>query len=105
MIPLQQRGRVYIPADTGTGAFTSLVKDALPCRLTLVPTPALPPDAREADLPRTRLLWHAAYTMPSPAQVEIDGDRWTVRAGTEDPVKGPYGTVVYWRADVAQAVL
>lgn len=105
MIPLQQRARVYTTADTGTGTFTHLVKDGLACRLTIAPTPVLPPDDRAADLPRTRLLWEAGYSMPSPAQVEIDGERWTVRAGSEDAIKGPFGSVVYRRADVAQAVL
>lgn len=104
MIALQQRAEVYIPAANGTGDFTHLVKSALPCRITVVPVATLAADVRAEDIPRNRLLWHAGYTMPSPAQVQIGADRWTVRAGSEDAIKGPFGSTVYWRADVSQVV-
>ena len=51
-----------------------------------------------------RLLWQEDYTMPETAQVEVDGKRWNVLAGTFGKLRGPSGAVVYRRCEVVSAL-
>lgn len=103
MFGLNKTADVYTPHAT-TGAYTVLARSGLRCRLAIKAAPA--PDAapRAELIGERRLLWDEAYTMPSNAQVAIDGERWNVQPGTIDSLTDLGTTVHYRRCDVIKAV-
>lgn len=103
MIGLIHTASVYTPNGT-TGVYDVVANAALTCRLTLAPTSGLPADDREERIPLRRLLWGPDYAMPETAQVEINSERWNVRAGSFALVTGPTGAAVYRRCDVARVI-
>ena len=100
MIGLDQFATVYGENAT-TGAYTDTLKTGLRCRLAHIPNqpPATAPDRAELAAIRN-LLWESDYVLPETAQVEVNGTRWNVVAGTFVAYQGPGGAVVYRRADV-----
>lgn len=104
MIGLDQTARV-LGANPGSGAHDVVLVAALPCRLlTAPPVGAMPPAERDELLSRHRLLWGPTTTIPETAQILLAGQRWAMRAGTADAVRGPDGAVVYQRCDVVRAI-
>ena len=106
MFGLFQTATVYTPHAT-TGAYSVTAQSNLACRLVQPGAGggnvAPPDDVRAEEVQGRRLLWAAAYVMPDDAQVEIDSERYNVRAGTYTAVTGPSGNVVYRRCDVVEA--
>lgn len=102
MIGLIDVATVYTP-DPATGAHTVVAFAGLACRLALATTPVAPDPAREETNQTRRLLWEPGYVMPAAAQVAVGGERWNVRPGTVDAVRGPGGAVDYRRCDVVRA--
>lgn len=100
---LDQTATVYTPSGT-TGAYTVVDKTGLACRLALSSVSTdMGPSRAEADGAR-RLLWDPDYVMPEEAQVEVDGERWNIQAGTLAAPRDLTGGVVYRRAEVTKAV-
>lgn len=98
-----QLADVYTP-DPTTGAYTVTATSALACRLALLsPSGDMGPSRSEAAGTR-RLLWGADYVMPETAQVEVDGERWNIQAGTLAAPRDLSGSVAYRRAEVTRAV-
>jgi hypothetical protein len=96
---------VYTPNGT-TGEYTVVAQSNLPCRLVYIQNaPGALENERAAIGENRRLLWSDEYVMPDEAQVDINGTRWNVRAGTYGTPTGPDGTVIYRRCEVTQAVL
>lgn len=101
MIGLIDSATIYTP-DPTTGAYSVVAMTGLACRLALATTPVAPdPDRAEVNQTR-RLLWGPSYLLPETAQVEVAGERWNVRPGTLDAVRGPSGAVAYRRCDVVR---
>lgn len=99
MAGLWQRATVYT-VDTD-GAYTAVARTGLRCRLVLVTIATVQTGEERAELAGRRLLlWEPGVTLPARAEIEIDGVRWAVLAGTEAAVAGPTGGRVYWRAAV-----
>lgn len=99
---LNKTASVYTPHAT-TGAYTVLAKSGLRCRLAIRGRvqPGVDASEERAELVGSRrLLWDEAYAMPETAQVEIDGQRWNVQAGTVDVLTGLDETVIYRRCDL-----
>jgi hypothetical protein len=104
MFGLDQTANVYTPNATD-GAFTQLHKSGLVCRLAYIqPGAADVGQERENIGSRRRLLWAEDYTAPETAQVEVDGERWNVLAGTAGKLRGPDSSVVYRRCEVERAI-
>lgn len=104
MFGLNKTATVYTPHAT-TGDYTVLAKSNLVCRLAIRgkrSSGATAADERAELVARRRLLWDEAYTMPENAQVEIDGARWNVQAGTVDVLTDLGDTVIYRRCDVVK---
>lgn len=73
---------VYTP-DPTSKLFTVLDRSALPCRLAHNRTGAGEATAVRTEAMATRrLIWPHDYAMPAYAEVESDGVRWHVVAGT-----------------------
>lgn len=99
-----QTANIYTPNPT-TGAYDVLAKSSLACRLAYTQTyaqRATGPERVELAQGR-RLMWEEDYTMSEDAQIEVDGQRFNVRAGTLGQLRGPSGQVVYRRCDVIEA--
>ncbi|HLE13524.1 MAG TPA: hypothetical protein VI776_02165 [Anaerolineales bacterium] len=104
MIGLIDMAIVYTP-DPTTGAYTVVDKASLPCRLAVVAVAGVDPGPGRVELvDERRLLWGPDYAMPITAQVEIEGARWNVEAGSLAAVRGPDGSIAYRRAKVIKAV-
>lgn len=100
---LDQIATVYTPS-VSTGVYTVLAKSGLACRLALTSVSGDMGPSRAEDDGTRRLLWDPDYTMPEEAQVEVDGERWNIRAGTLAAPRDLSGAVVYRRAEVKKAV-
>jgi hypothetical protein len=99
---LDQAADVYLPDVGGDGDFTILDKAGLVCRLAYIEQgPEDVGDERESIGSRRRLLWEEVYDMSETAQVEVEGERWNVMAGTLGKLRGPGGAVLYRRCEVA----
>ena len=95
-----QTASVYTP-DATDGSFTVLAEPSLACRLAHVATAQnTPADERAEVAHRRRLLWDADYTMPNPAEILVDGQRWSVQPETVEALRGPNGSVIYQRCTV-----
>lgn len=95
--------KVYAQDET-TGAYTVVLFAALAVRLAL---PSRQPTATAVDRQvfadlRT-LIWDPSYTISEDAQVEVDGQRWNLTAGTVMVIRDPLQRPVYARADVVRA--
>src|SRR5688572_16763891 len=102
MLGLDQTAKVYT-ADPEDGEYTVLAKSGLACRLVRM-TGTVAPAAERPELAGQRtLLWLPEYQMPDTAQVEIDGRRWNIQAGTIDYPRGPVSQKMYGRAGVVEA--
>lgn len=99
---LDQSGDVYTPHAT-TGDYTVLAKSGLVCRLVRMMLTTNAAGERVELAGKRSLIWEAGYTMPETAQVEVDGKRWNIQAGTVDYPRGHSGAVEYGRADVVEA--
>jgi hypothetical protein len=102
MIGLDQTAVVYTPNLT-TGAYDVVANAALDCRLTHSSISTDMGPAREEQTGARRMLWGPDYVMPETAQVEVDGVRWNVQAGTFAAIRGPDSAVFYRRCEVTQA--
>ena len=102
MIGLDQTGTVYTP-NGSTGAFTVVAKSNLACRLTAVGVATVGNQRVEISGSRL-LLWDPSYVMPDEAQVEVEGVRWNVKAGSQARPRLPGGVDVYRRCEVVEAV-
>ncbi|MCP4415956.1 MAG: hypothetical protein GY805_04995 [Chloroflexi bacterium] len=103
MVGLDQTAVVYTPA-AGDGDFTVEAKTGLACRLTYITSREVDVgDEREDIGSRRRLLWDETYTMPETAQIEVDGERWNVLAGTLGTIRGPFSTAIYRRCELEAA--
>lgn len=102
-IGLDQTCTVYTP-DPTTGAYTVTATSGLACRLALASVSGDMGPSRSEAAGTRRLLWGADYTMPETAQVEVDGERWNIQAGTLAAPRDLSGAVVYRRAEVTRAV-
>lgn len=104
MYGLTKTANVYTPNATD-GDYTAMSKASLPCRLALIQHgPADVGGEREDQSLKRRLLWEEAYAMPNNAQVEVDGQRWAVLAGTYTTVEGVGGVEVYRRCELLKVV-
>lgn len=104
MYGLDQSANVYTPAPAD-GDYTVLAKSGLVCRLAYVRHDAVDIGPERADIGSLRrLLWAEAYTMPDTAQIEVDGERWNVLAGTVGVLRGPTSVAIYRRCDVERAL-
>jgi len=103
MFGLNATATVYTPNGT-TGTYTVLATSGLACRLAVKPAPTDGAVERAEGTPRRLLLWDDAYSMPNDAQVEIDGQRWNVVAGTFDALTGLDSVVVYRRCEVVKVL-
>lgn len=102
-IGLDQTCTVYTPNGT-TGAYDVVAVSGMACRLALASVSGdMGPSRAEADGTR-RLLWGPDYTMPETAQVEVDGERWNIQAGTLAAPRDLSGAAVYRRAEVTRAI-
>lgn len=105
MFGLNKTAVVYTPS-VSTGEYTVVANASLPCRLAFVEQGGSSVGGERGDIgSKRRLLWEETYAMPDNAQVEIDGQRWSVREGTYGAITGPDGaTVVYRRCEVVIAL-
>jgi hypothetical protein len=104
MVGLDQTMAVYT-ADASTGAYTVLAASGVPCRLAHVHRgTATGPERAELAALRN-LLWEPDTILSEHSQVEVDGDgvRYNVVAGTLEAYRGPSGELVYRRCDVIRA--
>lgn len=89
--------------DATTGAFTTLDRADLSCRLVPIRGGQTAPDRAELAAWR-KLLWDEDYDLPEHAQLAVAGERWNVQAGTVAKEKGPGGIVAYRRALIVRAI-
>lgn len=102
MLGLVQVATVY---GEGVSTFDQVLKTDLACRLSHVNAERAGTLADRAELLATRrLLWGPEYVMPEGAQVDVDGIRWQIVAGTYAAMRGPNGQVVYRAADAVRQV-
>lgn len=102
-IGLDKTATVYTP-DPTTGDWTVVNKTGLRVRLALTSVSGdMGPNRAEAAGAR-RLLWRPDYAMPADAQLEINGQRWNVIAGSLAEPTGLDGAEVYHRCEVIRAV-
>lgn len=87
------------------GGYTTVEQPGLPCGLGILNPGGVNTVYERAELGQARVLyWSEDYTMPEHAQLEIDGERWNVVAGSVTAVAWPFtGTVVYRSCDVRRA--
>lgn len=99
---LTQSATVYAE-DAATGAYTTVLKSGLKCRLVHVGRQTATTAGERAELAAIRnLLFEPDYVMPETAQIEVDSIRWAPVAGTFGAFRGPSGAVVFRRADVVR---
>src|SRR5262245_43019278 len=104
MYGLDQTVNVYTP-NGANGDFTVLARANLVCRLAYIEQGGSGIGGeRESIGSRRRLLWEEDYTMPETAQVEVDGERFNVLAGTAGKLRGPDSQVAYRRCEVVRAI-
>jgi len=104
MYGLDQTADVYTPA-AGDGDYTVLAKSGLICRLAYIQQGGTTIGGEREDIgSRRRLLWDEVYEMPEAAQIEVDGERWNVLAGTAGALRGPDSTVIYRRCEVSLVI-
>lgn len=104
MFGLDQTATVYTPNETD-GDFTTTAKSGLACRLAYIQQGGTDIGGEREDLgSRRRLLWAEDYTMPTTAQIDVDGDRFNVLPGTYGEIRGVSGAVVYRRCEVVSAL-
>ena len=102
MIGLDMVGDVYTETPA-TGAYTTVERSGLRCRLAHVNQQPAATGADRAELAAIRnLLWEPGYEMPETAQVDVAGVRWNVVPGTFGAYRGPTGAVVYRRCDLVR---
>lgn len=102
-IGLDKTATVYTP-DPTTGAYTVVAKTGLAVRLALTSVSGdMGPSRAEATGAR-RLLWRPDYMMPETAQLEINGQRWNVVAGSLAEPTDLTRSEVYHRCEVMRAV-
>lgn len=103
MFGLDQTANVYTPGTNGD--YTVLAKPGLACRLAYIEQGGSDIGGERADTgSRRRLLWDEDYAMPDNAQIEVEGKRWNVLAGTPGAIRGPDSRVVYRRCEVVIAL-
>lgn len=103
MIGLDQVAAVYTPG--GDGDYTVLAKSDLACRLVASRGGAASPADERADMVTQRfLMWGASYTMPSNAQVVIEGARYGLEDNTLVAVRGLGSQVEYQRVNLVEAL-
>jgi hypothetical protein len=103
MIGLKDVATVY-SADPTTTEYSVVEVAELPCRLAHPRSGGAGTAPDRAEMEATRLLlWGPDYEMPETAQIEVNGVRWNIQAGTLGRMSGPLGTVVYRRAHVVRA--
>lgn len=100
-----QRMTIYTPNETD-GRHDVVIASDRPCRLAIVGGGELPEtaDGRVTQTGVRRLMWHPSLAMPEDAQIEVDGQRWNIHAGTMQAVRGISGAVVYQRCDVTKVI-
>lgn len=104
MYGLDQTASVYTP-NGADGDFDVLAKSGLVCRLAYIQQGGSDIGGEREDIgQRRRLLWAEAYTMPDTAQIEVEGQRWNVLAGTFGALRGPTSAVVYRRCEVVRVL-
>lgn len=85
-----------------TGAYTTLAKADLVCRLALQSYQASGVDPSTGQ-PAPRLLWQdTTYSLPHSCQVEVAGVRYTPIHGSEK-APAPLGTALYRAVDLIRA--
>lgn len=89
-------------ANVYTGdRFQALALSGLRCRLAHVNVRPAPGAQERAELlARRRLMWPAGVTISEYSQVEVEGQRWNVIAGTFAARPGPSGAVMFQSCDV-----
>jgi hypothetical protein len=93
---------VYAPGADGT--YTTVLQSDVPCRLAHPSRSAISSAIDRAELARYReLLVGPDYTPPDHSQIDVDGTRWNIVAGTVAALRGPSGAVAFHRADVVRA--
>lgn len=108
MLGLDQRATVYSP-NGADGDYDVLEKEDLACRLAVLGARSVDAGAvatgevRAEETDSRRLLWEPGYVMAETVQIEVDGERWNVVAGTFAAVRGPGGAVKYRRCTVVKA--
>ncbi|RMG98268.1 MAG: hypothetical protein D6706_07380 [Chloroflexi bacterium] len=104
MIGLDQTAVVYTANGT-TGALDVVDNAALSCRLAHVSAVAADTGGERAELAtRPRLLWGTDYTMPNPAEIEVDGERWRVLPESVETIRGIGGVAEYQRAACVRVI-
>lgn len=86
-----------------TGAYTTSVKEGLPCRLLHIDYRAVTTSQDRATLAAERIfVWPAAeYTLPAYCQLEVNGTRWQpVEITAYERLDGPDGTTHHGRVPV-----
>lgn len=97
---LDQAATVYGETDP-TGAFTTVLRTGLACRLAHVRGGASQNERAELAAVRN-MIWDPSYVLPETAQVEVDGVRWNPVAGTFAAYRGPSSQVLYRRCDLVR---
>lgn len=90
--------------DSTTGAYTTLARADLPCRLGIVSTQGATSAPERAELAAIRrLVWGPDYDMPERVQIEVDGQRYNPMPGSFAAPTWPGGGVVYRSCDLMRA--
>lgn len=103
---LDQTMTIYTPNGT-TGAYDVVSASSIACRLAFRLTQQ--GGADDANAPREEmtgqriLLWGPSTAMPANAQIEVDSVRWNIHEQTVVGIRGPSGSVRYYRAEVTEA--
>src|SRR4030095_12494235 len=99
------RDRVTVYTRDGNGTYTTVHAADVPCSLIDLATSPGSTAAQRQELGAMRgLIWDVGYDLPDEyAQIEVDGTRWNVRAGTVHRARFPSGTPLYRYADVMRA--
>lgn len=92
---------VYTPSPS-TGAYTVVASSALRGRLALVTITAPMGNGRAELASARRWLWPSTFVMPDSAQLEVDGVRWNVVAGSVGNERGPSGQTIIQRCEVVK---
>lgn len=98
-ILLDQTATVY--ARDANGAYTVVAASNVAVRLANLSTKSAASGFDRAELAALRrLVWGPEMTFDEHAQIEVNGERWNVVAGTLQQARGPSGELVYQAVDV-----
>lgn len=102
MIGLNRRATVY---GEGASTYDQVLKADLPCRMSHVDATNSSNQGERAELlSMRRVLWDPDYVMPENAQIEVDGVRWQLVAGSFAAFRGPSNQITYRAADAVRQV-